>query len=174
MAITMQSDTFRYQLLVLTQLGRGQNKTKVEGQSAKIGRMCHFLIKTRPTLKDEHRQDSQALHLAKGSSPGRIRDLYTGTSIQDWLRCHPSYCPMGTTTLPSRVKKPKREGDHIHLLRRDLPPVPHTPSRNHNVDSIEIRVWAQAGVSLFRNVQTCSAAAHAASYSMATGVLSRR
>jgi len=53
----MQSDVFQYQLLELTQQGRRQNNklkdTARRERSAQMGRMCHFLIKTLPTLQDE-------------------------------------------------------------------------------------------------------------------------
>jgi len=64
--IVMQSDVFQYQLLELTQQGRRQNN-KLEDkarreQYAQMGRMCHFLIKTLPTLQDEDGQESQLRH----------------------------------------------------------------------------------------------------------------
>jgi hypothetical protein len=59
----MQSYVFHYQLLELTQRGRRQNKklkdTTRRELSAQMGRMCHFLIKTLPTLQDE---DGQVRH----------------------------------------------------------------------------------------------------------------
>lgn len=62
----MQSEVFRYQLLELTQQGRRQNNklkdTAWREPSAQVGRMCHFLIKTLPTLQDEDGQESLLGH----------------------------------------------------------------------------------------------------------------
>ena len=154
-----------------------------------MGCMCHFLIKTLPTLQDKDGQETQ---LAKISSPGRIRHSNLRNNIQEWLRNHPTKCPMSPNLFSHDHRRWNVEVTiTIHLLRtvdtrgQDLRPVPQTTLCNRsNVVGrfVETRLWvgrrgyripAEAtNFSLLRNVQTPSEA-HPDSYSMATGVVSR-